>query len=164
MRRTYQKSGSRYRNDDDDGDDNNDETITTTHGNKIYFYDHISKKSVLNLFIEVEKLTNKLTHESQLYGFEPIIELHIHSDGGDLYAGISAYDILQKNTIPIHTIIEGEACSAATLLALAGEKRYITEHSMILVHQLRTWFSGKHNDLQDELKTSDKLMKTLSNI
>ena len=138
--------------------------ITTTIGNKIYFYDSITKKNILNLFQEVEKLNNKLKQESQLYGFEPYIELHIHSGGGDLFSGISAYDILKKNKIPIHTIIEGEACSAATLIALSGKKRYITQNSMILVHQLRTWFSGKHNELEDELKTSEKLMNSLKNV
>lgn len=144
--------------------DDEDEQITTTIGNKIYFYDSITKKNILNLFQEIEKLNNKLKQESQLYSFEPYIELHIHSDGGDLFSGISAYDILKKNKIPIHTIIEGEACSAATLIALSGKKRYITQNSMILVHQLRTWFSGKHNELEDELKTSEKLMNSLKNV
>ena len=73
-------------------------------------------------------------------------------------------DIIKKNTIPVHTIIEGEACSAATLIALAGTERYMTENSMILVHQLRTWFSGKHNELEDELKSADKMMKSLKAI
>tara|TARA_A100001015_G_C14970157_1_gene704749 strand:- start:589 stop:1179 length:591 start_codon:yes stop_codon:yes gene_type:complete len=147
-----------------ESDDEDEDQITTTIGNKIYFYDSITKKNILNLFQEVEKLNNKLKQESQLYGFEPYIELHIHSGGGDLFSGISAYDILKKNKIPIHTIIEGEACSAATLIALSGKKRYITQNSMILVHQLRTWFSGKHNELEDELKTSEKLMNSLKNV
>lgn len=150
-----------YTNSDDESDD---EQITTTVGNKIYFYDSISKKNILNLFVEIERMNNKLTQESQLYTFEPHIELHIHSGGGELAAGLSAYDVLKRNKIPIHTIVEGEACSAATLLALAGKKRYITENSMVLIHQLRTCFAGKHNDLQDELKSTDKMMQNLETI
>ena len=145
-------------------DDDDDDQITTTVGNKIYYYDSISKKNILNLIMELEDMNSKLTKESQLYNFEPYIELHIHSCGGELHAGLSAYDILKKNKIPIYTYIEGEACSAATLLALAGKKRYITENSMILVHQLRTWFSGKHNELEDELKSADKMMNCLMKI
>ena len=145
-------------------DESDDEQITTTIGNKIYFYDSISKKNVLNLFVEIEKLNNKLSQESQLYTFEPHIELHIHSCGGELAAGLSVYDVLKRNKIPIHTIVEGEACSAATLLALAGKKRYITENSMLLIHQLRTCFSGKHNDLEDELKSTDKMMQNINTI
>lgn len=152
---------NKYLNEEEDDDD---EQITTTIGNKIYFYDRITKKNILNLFEELETLNNKLCQQSQLYGFVPYIELHIHSPGGDLFSGISAYDILKKNKIPIHTIVEGEACSAATLLALAGKKRYITENSMILVHQLRTWFAGKHNELQDEMKNADKMMTNLKGI
>lgn len=148
----------------DETDEGEEEQITTTYGNKIFFYDTITKKNILNLFIEVERLNNKLAQESQLYNFSPIIELHIHSSGGELYAGVSAYDRLKNNKIPIHTIIEGEACSAATLIALAGKKRYITENSMILIHQIRTWFSGKHNDLEDEMKTANKLMDNLIGI
>jgi len=145
-------------------EDIDDDQITTTFGNKIYFYDKINKKSILNLFIEIQKLTKELIENSYLYSFEPYIELHIHSDGGELYCGISAYDILKKNKIPIYTIIEGEACSAATLIALSGKKRFITKNSMILIHQLRTWFAGKHNELEDEMKTADKLMNSLTNI
>ena len=157
MPRKYTKTNSLDEEEDD-------EQITSVYGNKIYFYDKINKKNILNLFVEIQKLTQKLIEHSYLYSFEPYIELHIHSDGGELYCGISAYDVLKKNKIPIHTIIEGEACSAATLMALSGKKRFITKNSMILIHQLRTWFAGKHAELEDEMKTADKLMNTLITI
>ena len=122
MRNSNRRKGSVYLNkrlsENDLGDDDDDEQITTTVGNKIYYYDSISKKNILNLIMELEEMNSKLTKESQLYSFEPYIELHIHSGGGELHAGLSAYDILKKNKIPIYTYIEGEACSAATLLAL----------------------------------------------
>ena len=133
-----------YRMDDEDEyeDESSTSSLTKVSGNKIFFYDKVSKESILNLFMEIECLNKTLSQESLLYGFTPHIELHIHSSGGDLFAGMSAYDRLKVNKIPIHTIIEGEVCSSATLIALSGKKRYVTENSMILIHQLSTLFSG----------------------
>ena len=61
--------------------------------------------------------------------------------------------------IAVHTYIDGLIASAATFLFLAGKKRFMTENSNILIHQISTGFWGKFEDLKDEYKNTTELMK-----
>lgn len=91
--------------------------------NKIYFYSQVGEKEVL----ELNKIVKRLDKEMQVLGITlnippPPIELHLHSEGGSLFAGIAAYDCIRSCKTPIHTYVDGCAASAATLLFLAGKK------------------------------------------
>ena len=58
-------------------------------------------------------------------GVEAIpIELHIHSGGGDLFAGLAAIDTIQALKSPIHTYVQGSVASAASLMSICGTKRF----------------------------------------
>lgn len=134
--------------------------------NKIYFYSQIGEKEVL----ELNKVIKRLDKEMQVIGLTfnippPPIELHIHSEGGSAFAGLAAYDVIRSAKSPIHTYIDGCAASAATLLFLAGSKRYINKNSFMLIHQLSaTVLGGKYEEFKDELKNQEKLMHTVKNI
>ena len=54
-------------------------------GNKIYFYEDIYKETVLPLIKEIQTLTYELQLQGSKYGFEPHIDLHIYSPGGDAF-------------------------------------------------------------------------------
>lgn len=134
--------------------------------NRIYFYSQIGEKEVL----ELNKVVKRLDKEMQVIGLTfnippPPIELHIHSEGGSAFAGLAAYDVIRSAKSPIHTYIDGCAASAATLLFLAGSKRYINKNSFMLIHQLSaTVLGGKYEEFKDELKNQEKLMHTVKNI
>jgi len=134
--------------------------------NKIYFYSQVGEKEVL----ELNKVIKRLDKEMQVLGITlnippPPIELHLHSEGGSLFAGIAAYDCISSCKTPIHTYIDGCAASAATLLFLAGKKRHLYKNSFMLVHQLSaTLLGGKYEEFKDELKNQEKLMHTVKNI
>lgn len=134
--------------------------------NKIYFYSQVGEKEVL----ELNKIVKRLDKEMQVLGITlnippPPIELHLHSEGGSLFAGIAAYDCIRSCKTPIHTYVDGCAASAATLLFLAGKKKYLYKNSFMLVHQLSaTVLGGKYEEFKDELKNQEKLMHTVKNI
>ena len=60
--------------------------------------------------------------------------VHIHSPGGDVDEGFGIHDILVGSGKEIETRIEGLCASIATVIALAGTTRLITEHSDGLIH------------------------------
>ena len=130
----------------------------------VAFYDEVSKSSILELM----KLLREVIAEQKV---DPItgkkcIYLYIHSEGGDLYSGISAYDhiIELKKQCDIYTIMDGFTASAATLMFLAGTKRYAMRHAYMLIHQLRGCVSGKLADIKDDLDNSQHIHKTLERI
>ena len=135
-----------------------------TKGNEIYFYEDIDKEQILQLISQIKDLNYNLQIQAFQYGFQPIIHLHIYSEGGDAFMGLSIYDFIKTLKIPVHTYIDGLIASAATFLFLAGKKRFMTENSNILIHQISTGFWGKFEDLKDEYKNTTELMKIAKKI
>ena len=134
--------------------------------NKVYFYCPVGDKEVL----ELNKLIRRLDKEMQVIGLTfnippPPIELHIQSEGGSAFAGIAAYDCIKACKTPVHTYIDGCAASAATLLYLAGRRRYLYNNSFMLIHQISTSvLGGKFEEFKDELKNQEKIMHTVKKI
>jgi ATP-dependent protease ClpP protease subunit len=135
-----------------------------TKGNEIYFYEDIEKEQILQLISNIKDLSYTLRLESIKYGFQPVIHLHLYSNGGDAFMGLSAYDFIRNSEIPIYTYIDGMIASAATFIYLAGHMRYMTENGTILIHQISTNFWGKFEDLKDECQNTTELMKIVKRI
>ncbi len=143
-------------------DDSNIEVIN----NSLYFYSEIERKDVLRLNKELHTKEDELLSMQRKYRLpEPApIYLHIQSYGGLAHAGLSALDTIKNLQVPVHTIIDGVAASAATFMSIAGTKRYMQKHSYVLIHQISTSFWGTYEQFQDEKKNLDKLMQLLSDI
>jgi ATP-dependent Clp protease, protease subunit len=86
------------------------------------------------------------------------INLYITSNGGSAYQVFGAIDTIRGTKVPVHTICKGFVASAGTLLSLAGEKRYITESSYMLIHELRAVHWGKYTHLSESFDNSKQLM------
>jgi len=136
----------------------------STKGNHIYFYEEINKETIMELINQIKDLEEFLLNMKYIYEVEPIIKLHIYSNGGDAYMGLSTYDFIKNMQIPIYTYIDGMIASAATFIYLAGSNRFMTENSTILMHQLSTGFWGKYEDLKDEYKNTSELMRIIKKI
>lgn len=134
--------------------------------NKIYFYCPIGEREIL----ELNKTIKKLDQEMQFLSLRlnipaPPIELRIHSEGGSAFAGLAAYDCIKSCKTPIHTYIDGCAASAATLLFVAGTRKFVSRNSFMLIHQLSASVVGaKYEEFRDELKNQEKLMHNVRKI
>ena len=138
------------------------EDITTVENN-IYFYCDVSRETVLKLNTMLNKLSNDVKNNKLSNQYDHI-NLYIMSDGGELYAGLSAMNYISNMDIHINTIIDGFVASAASLIALGGHEVWMQKHSMLLIHQLSTGFSGKYQEFKDENKNNKLVMKILKNI
>lgn len=137
---------------------------------EIFFYAPVDPSSVLRLNSTVSELTNEIIQEySTLRNRRTRIEispitLHINSTGGWVTSGLAAMDTIKGNHISIDTVIEGEACSAATLLSIAGHHRSIKKHSIVLIHQMSAWAEGTYQDIKAEYHNLTRLHKILRRI
>ena len=148
---------------DDENEEPSSEEIIVI-DNKIYFYADINDINILTLRTELQKMINSHLIFSIKNECSPLpIKLYINSSGGEVSSAFIIVDLILKSKVPIYTIIEGEAASAATLISVVGHKRYITEHSHMLIHQIRGGVWGKMTDFEDEMKNmkmySNKLIK-----
>mgnify|MGYP001337381958 CR=1 FL=1 len=137
----------------------------TVRDNDIYFYCSVNKKNIVKLITAIRDCTKKLQHAQIDLGIDYLrINLHINSFGGSVFAALAAIDTITSNPIPIISIVEGGAASAATLISCVCHERKITPNSFMLVHQLSSGFWGKLEEIKDEFKNLKKLMKTLTKI
>ena len=81
-----------------------------------------------------------------------------------VFAGLSAVDYILKSKVPVHTVIDGCAASAATLMSVVGTKRYMHKNACMLVHQLSGIMWGKFQEMKDDMLNSEMLMKKIKNI
>ena len=136
--------------------------------NHIYFRSDVTRGSITQLI----KLINDANFEYNLLKTtcrlakleaNPIY-LHITSMGGDGMYAFLAYDAIKRSKIPIYTISEGIACSAGTILAVAGIKKYATPNTFILIHQLSTSAAGTYEQILDHNANNIEVMNTIKKI
>lgn len=152
-------------NDDDDDDEDDNKNLVKVQDNNIYFYADVSPDSILKLNMHISQLEQEMKIFGVIYSIDPPpIKLYINSNGGEVHSGLAAHDTIKNCSVPIHTIINGCACSAATIMSVAGEKRFITENSYMLIHNISSTFWGKMHEFEDEMKNMNLLTKNLKTI
>ena len=82
------------------------------------------------------------------------IQLFINSPGGEVYAGLAIYDVMQFVRAPIRTTCVGIAMSMGSVLLMAGTKgrRTALPHSRIMIHQGSSGFRGNTPDVEVQAK------------
>jgi ATP-dependent Clp endopeptidase proteolytic subunit ClpP len=135
-------------------------------GNKIYFYSDVSRDTVLNLNKQIDELTKQLKTVQYTYSLPkaPPIEIHICSDGGDVFSAMAAVDKIKGNDVPVNTYCEGMVASAATLLSTSGNKRFISKSSCMLIHQVSSGLWGNYMEFKDEIKNLELIMNLIKSV
>jgi ATP-dependent Clp protease protease subunit len=104
-----------------------------------------------------EKTPAKFIDELNKLGPVSEFEIHIFSPGGDPFAALAIYAEMKRRTETIKVYIDGIAASAATLILCAGDKVYMDETAMLMVHNpyQTKFFEGLNaedaRELADEL-------------
>lgn len=131
-------------------------------GNEILFYADVDRESALDFVEKFKKLEIELLKKkAELFGYEPLIRVHIMSEGGDIFAGMNIMNVLETSRVKIHTIAQGSCCSAATFMLLGGSERRMGRNAYVLIHQISTEMWGNFQELKHELKSTDKFMRML---
>ena len=150
--------------DEEEEEEKVDNEIKITNNN-IYLYGEINKRMALDFNVKFDELVKKYQVIGIQTGIEnPVINIHINSCGGDVIAALSIIETVRKSKLDIHTFIEGECSSAATLIAVIGKKRYIGKYSIMLIHQLRSGFWGTVSEFEEENKNNKTFMKIIKTI
>lgn len=85
-----------------------------------------------------------------------VINVHINSYGGHVSEGLAILNVLKNHKAKIKTYCDGFACSAASVVFMAGEERIMNNSSLLMIHNAWTYASG---DPQQLRKAADDLEK-----
>lgn len=134
--------------------------------NKIFFYDDISNETILDLNRVLLEVDTKLQNTKNVLGdcFDPVIHLHLKTDGGDIFSAISTLDLIPTLKSKVYTYINGCVASAGTLISVVGQKRYIGKHAYMLIHQLSGEMYGKFSEMEDHMENTTALMKFIKGV
>jgi ATP-dependent Clp protease protease subunit len=85
---------------------------------------------------------------------EKDIQFYINSPGGVVSAGLAIYDTMQFVKPDVSTMCVGQACSAASLLLMAGThgKRFALPNSRVMIHQPSGGAQGQATDIEIHAK------------
>ena len=94
------------------------------------------------------------------------ISIYINSPGGSVTAGLGIYDTMQFISSDVSTICTGMAASMGAVLLVAGQegKRSALPHSRVMIHQPLGGVQGQANDIENEGKEIQKIIKELYTI
>ena len=59
------------------------------------------------------------------------VNVHINSYGGDVSEGLAIYNVLKNSKAKVTTYCDGFACSAASVIFMAGEDRVMNSASLV---------------------------------
>ena len=140
--------------------------VVETSNNRIYYYSEVSRQKILVLNKSLKNLNDNLLNQAQLLGLDnpANIYLHVNSFGGSVFAGLSAVDYIQSCEVPVITVVEGCAASAATLFSVVGTHRQMRSNAFMLIHQLSSGMWGKYEELKDSLDNCDLFMRIIKDI
>lgn len=92
-----------------------------------------------------------------------VVHLLINSGGGRLDTAKAFLNSMAQSQAHIITEIEGEACSAATLIFLAGDEYRVTDDATMMIHTSTYGYVAKENNVRQyvehQAKATDRLIK-----
>jgi len=143
-----------------------DDSRVSVEYNKIYFYSGVTRQDNLQLNKHIHTTGHKLSNVQQVYGLSspPKLYLHINSYGGSVFAGFGSVDYIRNCKVPVVSVIDGCAASAATIMSVVAEERLMHEHAFMLIHQLSSGMWGKFEEMKDDMKNNEMLMKKIIGI
>ena len=89
------------------------------------------------------------------------LDVYVNSPGGDVFAGFTIYNILKRHNAAVTVHVDGIAASAASIVAMAGDKIVIPRNGTLMIHN--AWSIGmggkaSMRKLADELERLDGQM------
>lgn len=88
------------------------------------------------------------------------LEIHINSDGGDVYEATSIYNLLKQHKAHKVGIVDGHAFSAAAFVLQACDERVMLDGTLMLVHNAWTFAWGNAKELRKVAEDLDTVMES----
>ena len=139
------------------------------------FYDFVvsEDKKTADLYIfgditswrwfEEEVSASSFQKDLEAIGQVDTLNIHINSCGGDVFEGIAIYNLIKNYNAVKNVYIDGIAASIASVIAMAGDNIYMSNTSVMMIHNCWTWTSGNAEDLRKTANDMDKVMQAIRN-
>jgi ATP-dependent Clp protease, protease subunit len=90
--------------------------------------------------------------------------VRINSPGGSVFDGMAIYNAIRDHKAATTTIIDGLAASAASYIALAGDKVVMAEGAFLMIHDPYSLVIGTSDDMRKEANLLDKVRDQIGSL
>ena len=104
-----------------------------------------------------------LIHKIKALGNIQNITLRINSNGGNVFQAQAMYNFLRTHPANVTVRIDGIAASAASLVAMAGNKIIMPENSFMMIHNPAGGVMGESGDMREVADILDKIRDMIAN-
>src|SRR5580698_4315403 len=133
-------------------------------------YSQLLRERIVFLGQEVDDQVANLIISQMLFleadSREKDIYLYINSPGGQAYAGMAIYDVMQHVAPDVSTICVGMGMSAAAMILCGGAagKRFALPNARVMIHQGSAGTRGAPSDMEIQLREVMSLTRRMSEI
>lgn len=92
------------------------------------------------------------------------INVRINSPGGNVWDGLTIYNLLRDRKQDVTCYIDGVAASIASIIALAGEKVVMPKNAMMMIHDPSGMCAGTAEDMRKMAECLDRHKDSLVSI
>ncbi len=79
-----------------------------------------------------------------------VINVYINSYGGEVAEGLAIYNNLRRHKAKVKTYCDGFACSAASVVFMAGDERIMSNASLLMIHNAWLYTAGDSKQLRKD--------------
>lgn len=94
----------------------------------------------------------------------PKIHVHINSPGGQMFDGLAIYNALKSHPSEVTAIVDALAASAASFIAMGGDKILAARNSTMMIHDASGLVYGNAQDMHQMADLLDKMSNNIADI
>lgn len=83
------------------------------------------------------------------------LRVRLNSPGGDAFDGFTIYNLLREHPALVEMRVDGNAASAASIIAMSGDEVVMAPASSMMIHRAMTIGAGNRNDFAKILELLD---------
>lgn len=91
------------------------------------------------------------------------ITVWLNSPGGDCFAASQIYTMLRNYNSKVTVKIDGIAASAASVIAMAGDKTFIAPTAMLMIHNPMSFAYGNKADMEKTIEILEEVKESIIN-
>ena len=133
---------------------------------ELFIYGEIRKKDIWDMFFgDDDTRTGAFEFKDALAEIDtPNLTVRINSMGGSVSEGLAIYNLLNDFKGNVTTIVDGFACSAASVIFMAGDKRIVPESGLLMIHNAWGYAEGDSNAMKKYAEDLEKITQPSVNI
>lgn len=133
---------------------------------ELYIYGSIRKKDWIDGWLGTGKeKTDAFSLKDAIAQIDTSnLVVRINSYGGEVAEGLAIYSLLSDFKGNLKTIVDGFACSAASVIFMAGKERVVPENGLLMIHNAWSYAEGDSNAMKKMAEDLEKITQPSVNI